>query len=698
MTSPARKALYGFSAVALLAGVAAAQALGPQPAQEPAPALPAGPQPYRPASTAPATPVATSDSQRMVMAMEAARRRDIAGARSLMAAISDPAARKVALWALVDVNGEVLGFAEVDRARRELADFPRGARRHELAEKLLETSGQSPQQIIAWFGGKDPVTAEGAMALASAYRMTGQPQLASNLIRNFWRTKVFEAPAQRTMLSRFGDALNQDDHVRRADMLLYGPHGPATRDVVALLPADHRAVAEARMALRNNASNAIDVASSVPAHLAKHPGLAFERAGYYRRKGLTVLARNQLADGPHEPMVGAAADRIWDVRYPLILDALKNRDYRGAYTAAANSGLTSGVPAAELEFYAGWIALTKLRNAKQAEVHFANLEKIGSSPITRSKALYWLGRAAEAQGRKSEAQKHYAAAAKYNTAFYGQLAGEKVDGGRITLTADPEIKPADRARFEGRDVVKATRLLFQAGQKDTFKVFALHLDDILDNLVDQAQLIDLIRGYGDQDTSMKAARGAAQRGFVLTDRGYPMRTPPQVPGAPEPALVLGVTRQESGFDPMVRSSADARGMMQLLPSTAQTVARKMGVDYSVSRLHDPDYNMRLGSSYLGEVVGRFSGSYVLGAAAYNAGPGRPPQWMAFCGDPRTSSTDPIDFIECIPFTETRTYAMRVMEGMQVYKAKLAGGSTKITLSQDLARGGYGSPRVTAMAD
>src|SRR5690606_19844562 len=138
---------------------------------------------------------------------------------------------------------------------------------------------QSPQQIIAWFGGKDPVTAEGAMALASAYRMTGQPHLASTLIRNSWRTKVFEAPVQRTMLSRFGDVLNQDDHVRRADMLLYGPHGPATRDVVALLPADHRAVAEARMALRNNASNAIDVASGVPAHLAKHPGLAFERAG-----------------------------------------------------------------------------------------------------------------------------------------------------------------------------------------------------------------------------------------------------------------------------------------------------------------------------------------------------------------------------------------------------------------------------------
>lgn len=197
---------------------------------------------------------------------------------------------------------------------------------------------------------------------------------------------------------------------------------------------------------------------------------------------------------------------------------------------------------------------------------------------------------------------------------------------------------------------------------------------------------------------MKAARGAAQRGYVLVDRAYPMRTPPQVSNAPEPALVLGITRQESGFDPMVRSSADARGMMQLLPSTAQIVARKMGVDYSVSRLHDPDYNMRLGSTYLGQVIDQFSGSYVLGAAAYNAGPGRPAQWISFCGDPRTSSTDPIDFVECIPFTETRTYVMRVMEGMQIYKAKLAGGSTKITLSQDLARGRYGGSRVAAMAD
>jgi soluble lytic murein transglycosylase len=190
---------------------------------------------------------------------------------------------------------------------------------------------------------------------------------------------------------------------------------------------------------------------------------------------------------------------------------------------------------------------------------------------------------------------------------------------------------------------------------------------------------------------MKVARAAAQRGFILPQRGYPVRNPPQAMNAPEPSLVLGITRQESGFDPLVRSGVGARGMMQLMPSTAVIVARRIGVSYSPGMLDEPDYNMRLGSSYLGQLVGQFSGSYVMAVAGYNAGPGRPTQWSSFCGDPRGGATDPLDFIECIPFSETRNYVMRVMEGMQVYRAKLNGGSVAITLSSDLKRGAYGYP-------
>ena len=188
---------------------------------------------------------------------------------------------------------------------------------------------------------------------------------------------------------------------------------------------------------------------------------------------------------------------------------------------------------------------------------------------------------------------------------------------------------------------------------------------------------------------MKAARAAATRGLILADRAYPMRITPAVQGAPEPSLVLGVTRQESGFDPAVRSHADARGMMQLLPSTASSVARKMGMSFTPARLYEAEYNMQLGSSFLGQLVDRFSGSYIMAAAGYNAGPGRLPQWSAFCGDPRGGSSDPLDFIECIPFGETRNYVMRVLENMQVYRAKMNGGSIPITLSRDLRRGAYG---------
>ncbi|MFN9711848.1 MAG: lytic transglycosylase domain-containing protein, partial [Alphaproteobacteria bacterium] len=349
--------------------------------------------------------------------------------------------------------------------------------------------------------------------------------------------------------------------------------------------------------------------------------------------------------------------------------------------------LSVGTDATEAEFYAGWIALNRLQDPVAAARHFATIERIGSSPITKARAFYWQGRAAEARGDRAAADIFYDQGAQHGTTFYGQLSAEKL-GRALVLPRDPVPTEADRAAFEGRDAVQAMRMLADQGQRDLFRAFALHIDDTVPTTVEAAMLVDAIRGYGDQDTSMKAARAAATRGLILADRGYPMRSTPAVPGAPEPALVLGITRQESGFDPGVRSEADARGMMQLLPSTASSVARRMGLGFSTARLYEAEYNMQLGSSFLGQLVERFSGSYIMASAGYNAGPGRPPQWVAFCSDPRAGSADPLDFIECIPFSETRNYVMRVMENMQVYRAKLNGGAVQITLARDLRRGSY----------
>lgn len=701
MASKARKAFLTTASIVLLASVANAQQTPTQGAPAPGPyrpfgptgALPSeGPRPIELTQTPPTAyrqSLSMTDAATLNSALAAAKRGDATTARTAIAALSDPVARKIATWALADSSAEAMTFFELDQARRDLAGWPRPNRRQLGAEKLLETSGQTPQQIIAWFGGSPPQTAEGAMALASAYQATGRQKEAADLIRGFWRDKLFEVGPQRTMLARFGAMLTPEDHVRRADILLYGAQGPAARDMLPLLPPDQLQLAQARMALRAGTASAVDQAAALPGNLASDPGIAFERASYYRQRNLETLALANVRGFPTDVAHGDMAERIWAERYRLILYALRNGDSRGAYAAAANSGLTTGAPAADAEFYAGWIALTRLKDPAKAAVHFANLERIGQSPITRGRAFYWQGRTAEARGDQAAAQAAFAQGAKYHTTFYGQLSAERL-GQRLNLGSDPQVTAADRARFESRDTVRAARLLYENGNRDLFKTFVLALDDILPTVEEQALLVDLARGYGDQDTSMKVVRTAAQRGFILPERGYPLRTPPAVAGAPEPALTLGVTRQESGFDPMVRSGADARGMMQLLPTTAASVARSLGMSYQTSMLYEPDYNMQLGQAFLGRQINNFAGSYPMAIAAYNAGPGRPPQWVTFCGDPRSSTTDPIDYIECIPFSETRNYVMRVMEGMQVYRARLAGGSAPITLTKDLKRGAYGT--------
>ena len=633
-------------------------------------------------------PLSASDSDALGHALQAAKFGDPAPIRRALDQISDPLARKIALWALIDTNSGGLSYAELDGARRDLAGWPGAAKRAQATERVLEGGGLRPQSIIDWFAGAAPTTPEGAMALASAYQATGAPQKATAVIRDVWRTKPFEADVQRQMLTRFGALLTADDHAAREDMLLYGAQGPAAHDLLPLLSPDQQALAQARMALRSGASNADALVSALPASVRDAPGVGYEAALRQERRGDISGA---LAFIPQLPTALPDSDsqaRMWRLRKELVIGALKTGDSRGAYRAASDSGVTVGQDGAEAEFYAGWLALDRLKDPKLADDHFARLQAIGASPITVSRALYWRGRAAEAAGDELNAKLFYADGAKYQTAFYGQLAAAKAGLTQLTLGKDPAINAADRSRFEDRDEIRAARLLGDIGAKDTFRSFALALAATLPSAAEEAQLVDIARDYGEQELSMKVVRTAAQHGFILPERGYPIRTA-SLPSGVETALVLGITREESGFDPRVRSGAGAEGMMQLMPGTASVLARRMGYSYGPGRLQDADFNMQLGSAYLGKLVSDFSGSYVMAAAAYNAGPGRPAEWTAYCGDPRSSSTDPADYIECIPFSETRNYVMRVLEATEVYRARLAGGSAPLALPADLKRGAYG---------
>ena len=642
------------------------------------------------------SPLSSNDQMLLSSGLAAARSGDIERARSIQTGMTDPVARKIVQWAMIDVAPDRVSFFELDQARKDLWNWPRQSKRQAAAERGLETSNLPPAQIVAWFKGERPKTAEGAMALAGALQATGRQEEARDLVRRFWRDEMFEADVQSRFLARFASLLTQDDHAARADMLLYGPQGPATLAMIPLLPPDKQAAARARIALRSGSSSANDLVAALPASEAKSPGVAFERAKYLRTHNLDQLALAQVANFPHRVANDDIADDIWRERRLLINAALRTGNLHAAYLAAADNGLPLGVNSAEADFYAGWLAL-RLKRPRDADRHFARVDEAGSSPITEGRALYWRGRAAEAAGDAIGAQTFYARAARFDTTFYGQLAAEKAGQARMSLGHDQQPTAADRARFEVREMVRAIRLLNCAGETGLARVFTATLDDNLPNAEEYALLVDMVRAGGDQFGSMQVVRAAAQKGYVLPERGYPIAGASTV-SQPERALVLGIVRQESSFDPKVKSSAGARGMMQLMPATASLMARRQGVDYSPYMLDDATYNIRLGSAYLASLVDQFDGSYAMAAAGYNAGPGRPAQWIGFCGDPRGGRTDPIDFIECIPFSETRNYVMRVLEATQVYRARLSGGSAPITLSADLKRGSYGySPSIASSA-
>ncbi|MFN3668053.1 MAG: transglycosylase SLT domain-containing protein [Brevundimonas sp.] len=622
--------------------------------------------------------------------LAAARARDVIGARNAVAGIGDPAARKLVEWALLDTSAAQLPFSDLAAAESRFAGWPRADSRRIATERALALAGAGPDAAIALFERAAPTTVEGAIALAEALEQRGRGDEARRLIGDWWRTRSFEEASQSRILGRWGSSLTQADHEARLNMLLLGPHGPATRAMTGLVSPERRAVAETVMALRTAYSPDAMVANLSPSQ-AMDPAVVLERVRILRSQNRQSEGFALLAALPAAPLHTEGQNTLWSERRNYFLDALERRNWRAAYDAMAGHGFPAGERKVDAEFFAGWAALVKLNDPVRAAGHFETLRQSSSTPITQGRALYWLGRAAEAQGNTPAAVQYYRDGARHIQTFYGQLAAEKAGITTLTLPADPVPTRADIAAFEGHEMVRAMRILGETGETSLFRVFAYQLDDDLPGATELALLMDLSRNYGEGFTAMMVGRAASQRGFLMPERQYPIRVPPSVPGAAPLEFTQAITRQESSFDPRARSHANARGMMQFLPATGRTVARQLGLPYSDERLYDGDFNMTLGSYHLGDLTNRFGGSMLLTTIGYNAGPARPPQWIARCGDPRGGTVDPVDFIECAPFTETRNYMMRVMENMQVYRARLNGGSAPLTLSADLRRGAPAGP-------
>lgn len=601
-------------------------------------------------------------------------------ARRLADTAKDPLPGKVIRWLDLTRPGPGRDFKEMSDFLKANPDWPLRYTLTQQAERAMPEY-LKPQDTLKWFGERDPTTVEGAIKLAGALIATRQETRAEQVVQHAWIEQDFDKDDEQVFLQRFGHLLHSQQHWSRLDRLIWDGGFDQAQRMLPMVDAGRQALAKARMKLANQAKDAEAAVAAVPPELRSEPGLVFERARLMRRQDKYTEAA-ELLDPP--PQGVRRPQLMWAELKKACRGSLDEGNVSAAYRLAAAHGADGGETFAEGEFLAGWIALRFLDDPSTAMKHFTALYAGTTSVISQSRGAYWAGRAAEKMGDMAKAQDWYKTAAKGMTSFYGQLAAAQLNDGRelhLAGTAKPTAQ--EKALFDKRELVRVIRMLTAIGEGDRTRLFLSKLMELSSRPAEYQLIAALGMEINRKDFAVAVAKEARTRGTEMIDYLYPVIKLPAGKD-PEPALVLGIIRQESAFEVTASSNAGAKGLMQLLPTTAKGVAKQAGIKYAQKRLStDPSYNITLGRAYLDELLGRFGGSYVLAAAAYNAGPNRVRDWIATYGDPRQRSVDIVDWIEQIPFDETRNYVMRIIENTQVYRARLNNNVANLRIAQDL---------------
>ncbi len=657
---------------------------GPIPADRPAPTPRIDTQLTTstiPAATRQARLAIGGDLRVLTAGLNALAGGDIASARRHRDQLGpDTLDRRILAWAIALGGGGSVPSHEIAETASRLANWPGQLTMRENSERALYRERPEPRAVIAAFGSTEPRTAQGAIALTRALLATGNEKAASTAISRFWRETKLEAQEEAAILKEFGRLIPREAHRHRMEYMLHEDRITSAGRVARLAGAE--ALHAAWAAVIRNQGDAGKLLGAVP-KAQRGSGYLFALARHQRRAGKFADAARTMA-----AVKGSVVqpDRWWTERRVLSRELLDIGEARLAYQVAANHAATGAEAVVDAEFHAGWYALRSLKDARTAMQHFRRIAEISSGPISQARAWYWMGRAAEA-GASGQARPLYEHAARFGTTFYGQLAAARL--GHDRLNADyPRPTPEDRARFEKRELVAAIRRLEEAGYGSRANILYLSLARELTSPGELAMLAVMAENRGNHDLALRVGKAAAARGIDIGSLAHPVGVIPASAGIPDErrALAYAVARQESEFNQAAVSSAGARGLLQLMPNTAREMARKAGLAFSAQKLtSDPAYNANLGTAYLAEQMQRFNGSYILTFAAYNAGPTRANEWASRYGDPRGKPLDfVIDWIERIPFTETRSYVQRVMENYQVYQMRLTG---RFSIESDLRRGG-----------
>ncbi|MBP2560616.1 soluble lytic murein transglycosylase [Neorhizobium galegae] len=591
--------------------------------------------------------------------------------------------RHILTWAIATSGAPGVPSGEIAAAQTELKGWPglKGLRAN--SERALYRENPPAPTVLAAFGATRPETTEGTIILARALVASGKQPEAARPLRQIWVSETLDKPTEDQILSEFSALLTAADHKARMDFLMYKGRAAQAKRFGDLGKA--QSLYKAWTAVISNAKNAEALLNGVDSSLKEDAGYLFARVEYLRRQDKYRDAADLLEKAPREAAKLVNTSEWWNERRIVARGLADQGEFKLAYRTAANYIAASSTDIVDAEFHAGWYALRALHEPATAEKHFRKILDTSNKPLSASRALYWLGRAAE-DGGPGSAQEFFAKAAHFSSTFYGQLAAARLDLKSLDVTY-PTPSGADRQNFENREAVRAIARLEDAGHGKRAAMLYRALAEEMTSPGELAILAARAESEDNHALSLQIGKTAFSRGIDVAALAFPIGVIP--PGADiagsGKALAYAIARQESAFNPGAVSPANARGLLQILPGTAQGVAKRHGLTYAAARLTtDAGYNATLGAHYLGEQIDTFGGSYILTFIAYNAGPKRVPEWITRYGDPRGKSIDEVvDWIERIPFPETRNYVQRVMENYQVYKVRLG---QKADIEADLRYG------------
>lgn len=588
------------------------------------------------------------------------------------------------LWLQYQENADGNRYEDITRFIDNHPGWPKLKTLRNRAERSL-TGDIPPATLVSYFKDEAPVTGYAMRLLAEAQLALGKNKDDANkLLRQGWIQGDFSTEDEQSYLAEHGRILRGEDHIKRMQRLIMEGQLASAKRLYPKIPNSYQRVYWGALALTENKPGIDNALGSIPESLRNDPALVYARLKWHmERKNFDRMIDYAKSIQTTMP----AQDKWWAIKHRLIREILEEKRYKDAYHLAKFSGNEPGSSDyADSEWLAGWLALRFLGDQRNAYKHFYNMYQKVSYPVSRSRGAYWAARAAEKNDNADIAREWYKKAADHSTTFYGQLAYNKLYGDKpIVLPPFPSVPSASAKTHKKNSMLKMAYLFGAVGRKGTAESFIDAAVESAKTPEEMAVLSQFGEETGEQELSIVAAKKALQQGVVLSKTGWPvLKAMPKTDI--EKSLALGIIRQESRFDPEARSPADAAGLMQLIPDTAKRMSKALDLRYDNRRLTaDPLYNVKLGSYYLGRLVEQFDGSYILAIASYNAGPANVRRWIDTYGDPRrlTSVDKVIDWIELIPYSETRNYVQRVLENTQVYRGQLQEAS--LMLKDDLMR-------------